>query len=78
MAGIAQGAEWIQVATLRQLLEQMPSDAVVQASPLGNLVIYDPAGPIGGHQLAYIDLFTETLAFEPEPPDQDASAGTTG
>ncbi|MDQ3809198.1 MAG: hypothetical protein M3336_02795 [Chloroflexota bacterium] len=61
MAGIADGAEWIEVRKLRDILGQLPDDAMVQASPLGNLVIYDNAGPIDGKQIAYIDLLTETV-----------------
>ena len=60
MAGIADGSEWIEVRKLRQILDQLPEDAMVQASPLGNLVIYDNGGPIEGKQIAYIDLLTET------------------
>ena len=66
MAGIADGAEWIEVSKLRHILEQLPNDAMVQASPLGNLVIYDNAGPIDGKQIAYIDLLTEAVMHEPE------------
>ena len=76
MAGIAQGSEWIQVATLRQLLEQVPADAMVQASPLGNLVIYDSGGPIDGSQLAYIDLLSETLAFESEAAEDGSGSAS--
>jgi hypothetical protein len=61
MAGIADGSEWIEVRKLRQILDQLPEDAMVQASPLGNLVIYDNGGPIDGKQIAYIDLLTETI-----------------
>jgi hypothetical protein len=66
MAGIAHGAEWIEISKLRQLLEQFPQDAMVQASSLGNLVVYDHAGPIDGQQIAYIDLLTEAVMHEPE------------
>ncbi len=67
MAGITQGSEWIEVRKLRELLDQVPADAMVRASPLGNLVVYDHAGPVDGRQIAYIDLLTETLHREPEP-----------
>jgi len=67
MAGIAEGSEWIPVAKLREILEQLPNDAVVQASPLGNLVIYDKGGPVDGQQIAYIDLLTETVFNDSEP-----------
>jgi hypothetical protein len=67
MAGIAEGAEWIEVSKLRQILDTLPNDAMVQASPLGNLVIYDKAGPVEGQQIAYIDLLTETVFNDPEP-----------
>ena len=66
MAGITQGAEWIEIRKLRELLDQVPADAMVRASTLGNLVVFDHAGPIDGRQIAYIDLFTETLHREPE------------
>jgi hypothetical protein len=65
MAGIAEGAEWIAVDKLREILNGLPNDAVVQASPMGNLVIYDKAGPVDGQQIAYIDLLTETVFNEP-------------
>jgi hypothetical protein len=71
MAGIADGSEWIEVRKLRQILDQLPEDAMVQASPLGNLVIYDNGGPIEGKQIAYIDLLTETMNRE---EDQQARA----
>jgi hypothetical protein len=61
------------VTRLREILEQLPPDAMVMASPLGNLVVYDHAGPIEGQQIAYIDLLSETLSHEPEP-GADASA----
>jgi len=64
LAGIADGSEWIGVRTLRRILDELPDDAMVQASPLGNLVIYDPAGPIDARQIAYIDLLTETVNRE--------------
>ena len=64
MAGIADGSEWIEVRKLRDILNQFPDDAQVQASPLGNLVIYDSGGPIDGKQIAYIDLLTETVQHE--------------
>jgi hypothetical protein len=67
MAGIADGSEWIAVAKLREILSSLPDDAVVQASPLGNLVVYDPAGPIDGKQIAYVDLLTETISHDVEP-----------
>jgi hypothetical protein len=44
----------------------LPNDAMVQASPMGNLVIYDKDGPVNGQQIAYIDLLTETVFNEPE------------
>jgi hypothetical protein len=70
MAGIADGSEWIEVRKLRQILDELPGDAMVQASPLGNLVIYDHAGPIDGKQIAYVDLLTETVNREADssPP----------
>jgi len=64
MAGIADGSEWIDVRKLREILQQFPDDAQVQASPLGNLVIYDSGGPIDGKQIAYVDLLTETVQHE--------------
>ena len=64
MAGIADGSEWIEVRKLRDILSQLPDDAQVQASPLGNLVIYDHNGPIDGRQIAYVDLLTETVQHE--------------
>jgi hypothetical protein len=64
MAGIADGSEWIEVRKLREILNQLPDDAQVQASPLGNLVIYDNGGPIEGKQIAYVDLLTETVQRE--------------
>ncbi len=67
MAGIAQGSEWIEVRKLRALLDQVPADAMARASTLGNIVVYDHAGPVDGRQIAYIDLLTETLHREPEP-----------
>ncbi len=67
MAGIAQGSEWIEVRKLRELLDHLPKDAMARASPLGSLVVYDHAGPVGGRQIAYIDLLSETLYSEPEP-----------
>jgi hypothetical protein len=67
MAGVAEGAEWIEVAKLRDILEKLPSDAMVQASPLGNLVIYDSGGPIDGQQIAYVDLLTEQVFDDAEP-----------
>ena len=67
MAGIAEGSEWIEVKKLGELLSQLPPDAVVMASPLGNIIVYDKAGPIDGKQIAYIDLLSETVHHEPEP-----------
>ena len=64
MAGITDGSEWIEVRKLRQILDQLPDDAMVQASPLGNLVIYDGGGPVEGRQIAYVDLLTETINRE--------------
>ena len=64
MAGIAHGAHWIEVSKLRQVLDQLPQDAMVQASSLGNLVVYDHAGPIEGQQIAYVDLLTEAIMHE--------------
>jgi hypothetical protein len=64
MAGIADGSEWIEVRKLRQMLDELPGDAMVQASPLGNMVVYDHAGPIDGKQIAYIDLLTEMINRE--------------
>jgi hypothetical protein len=72
MAGIAEGSEWIEVSKLRQLLDQLPADAMVQASPLGNFVVYDHAGPIEGQQIGYIDLLSETLFNDAEPQDTAA------
>jgi hypothetical protein len=66
MAGIAEGSEWIPVEKLREILKGLSNDAMVQASPLGNLVIYDKGGPVEGQQIAYIDLLTETIFNEPE------------
>jgi hypothetical protein len=65
MAGIADGSEWIEVRKLRDILSQLPDDAQVQASPMGNLVVYDHGGPIDGKQIAYVDLLTETIHQEP-------------
>ena len=73
MAGIADGSEWIQVRKLRDILEQLPEDGMVQASPMGNLVIYDHGGPIEGKQIAYVDLLTETI--HPEADAAPAAAG---
>ncbi|HET6316031.1 MAG TPA: hypothetical protein VFG86_06215 [Chloroflexota bacterium] len=67
MAGIAHGSEWIEVRKLREIMQQLPDDAVVQASTLGNLVVYDNGGPIDGKQIAYVDLLTETVHQESEP-----------
>jgi hypothetical protein len=64
MAGIADGSEWIAVSKLREILSHFPDDAQVQASPLGNLVVYDRAGPVYGKQIAYVDLLTETVRHE--------------
>ena len=64
MAGIADGSEWIEVKKLREILQQLPDDAMVQASPLGNLVVYDNGGPIDGKQIAYVDLLTESVVNE--------------
>ncbi len=66
MAGIAEGSEWIEVGKLSELLKQLPAGAMIMASPLGNLVVYDHAGPIEGTQIAYIDLLSETVHHEPE------------
>jgi hypothetical protein len=74
MAGIADGAEWIEVRKLREILDRLPDDAMVQASPLGNLVIYDKGGPIDGTQIAYIDLLTETVQQEENGRPTPASA----
>ena len=41
MAGIADGSEWIAMRKLREILDRLPGDAMLQASPLGNLVVYD-------------------------------------
>lgn len=68
MAGITNGSEWISVGTLKQILGRLPDTAQVQASPLGNLVIYEEAGPIRGKMIAYIDLLTETLDFDEQEP----------
>jgi hypothetical protein len=73
MAGIAQGAEWIDVKKLRELIGQVPDDSIVQASPLGNLVVYDTGGPLDGKMIAYIDLYGETLEFSSEEPPEQAS-----
>jgi hypothetical protein len=73
MAGIADGSEWIQVQKLREILDQLPADGMVQASPMGNLVIYDHGGPIEGKQIAYVDLLTETIYNE-----ADAAPATPG
>ena len=67
MAGIAEGSEWIEVSKLGELLKQLPSDAMVMATPLGNIAVYDHAGPLEGQQIGYIDLLSETLHHEPEP-----------
>ena len=67
MAGIAEGSEWIPVSKLREILGTLPNDAMVQASPMGNLVIYDKGGPIDGEQIAYIDLLTESVYNDSEP-----------
>jgi hypothetical protein len=64
MAGIADGSEWIEVRKLREILQQLPDDAMLQASPLGNLVVYDKGGPIDGKQIAYVDLLTESVIDE--------------
>ena len=61
MAGIANGSEWIAVGKLKEIIASLPDDNVVQASSLGNLVIYDAGGPIDGKMVAYIDLLTETM-----------------
>ena len=70
MAGIAQGAEWIDVTKLRELIGQLPESSIVQASPLGNLVVYDQGGPIDGKMIAYIDLYSESLDFSSEEPTE--------
>ena len=67
MAGIAEGSEWIGVGKLREILDQLPDDAILMASPLGNIIVYDKDGPIDGQQIAYIDLLSETLHHESEP-----------
>jgi len=72
MAGIADGSEWIAVAKLREILDQLPQDAMLQASPLGNLVVYDASGPIDGKQIAYVDLLTETVSHDVEPAPSSA------
>jgi hypothetical protein len=77
MAGIAEGSEWIEVSKLAELLKQLPSDAMVMATPMGNIAVYDRGGPIEGQQIAYIDLLSETLHHEPEPA-QDASSTKPG
>jgi hypothetical protein len=74
MAGIAHGSEWIDVRKLKDILDQLPADAVVQTSSLGNLVIYDSGGPIDGKQLAYIDLLTETIHHEPEEAEASTAS----
>jgi hypothetical protein len=71
MAGIAEGAEWIPISKLREILGTLPNDAMVQASPLGNLVIYDKGGPIEGEQIGYIDLLTESLFNGSEAASKD-------
>ncbi len=68
MAGITHGSEWIDVRKLREILDQLPTDAIVQTSSLGNLVVYDKGGPIDGRQIAYIDLLTETIHNEEAEP----------
>jgi hypothetical protein len=76
MAGIAEGSEWIGVGKLREILDQLPDDALLMASPLGNIIVYDQAGPIDGQQIAYIDLLSETLQHEPEQtPVETPAAG---
>ncbi len=72
MAGITHGSEWIDVRKLREILDQLPKDAIVQTSSLGNLVIYDSGGPIDGKQIAYVDLLTETVHHEAEPANPTA------
>ena len=47
---------------------------MVQASPLGNLVIYDHRGPIEGKQIAYLDLLTETIRHEEAGPTAEGPA----
>jgi hypothetical protein len=74
MAGIAEGSEWIEVGKLSEILKQLPADAMVMASPLGNIVVYDHAGPIDGNQIAYIDLLSETVQHEAEPTEDASSA----
>jgi hypothetical protein len=73
MAGIAHGSEWIEISKLNEILSQLPTDAVVMASPLGNFIVYDHAGPIEGRQIAYIDLLSETLHHEKESADDAPS-----
>jgi hypothetical protein len=75
MAGITHGSEWIEISKLNEILQQLPTDAVVMASPLGNIIVYDHAGPIDGQQIAYIDLLSETLHHEKEPAE-GASSGS--
>ena len=72
MAGIADGSEWIAVAKLREILDQLPQDAMLAASPLGNLVVYDASGPIDGKQIAYVDLLTETVSHDVDPVPSSA------
>ena len=64
MAGIAEGSEWIAVGKLSEILKQFPADAMVMASPLGNIVVYDHAGPIDGNQIASLDVRSETVQHE--------------
>lgn len=70
MAGIAHGSEWIGVGKLRELIGQIPDDSIVQASPGGNLVIYNAGGPVDGQMIAYIDLLSETLEFDNAEPTE--------
>ena len=61
LAGIADGSEWIGVRTLRRILDELPDDAMVQASPLGNLVIYDGlSGMYSVHYDASKDMASPT------------------
>jgi hypothetical protein len=70
MAGVANGSEWIAVGKLKEIIAELPEEAVVQASPLGNLVIYDAGGPLDGKMIAYVDLLTETMEpAEAEPAE---------
>jgi hypothetical protein len=76
MAGIAEGSEWIEVKKLGELLSQLPTDAMVMASPLGNIIVYDHAGPIDGKQIAYIDLLSESVHHEDGAADGVTSSAS--